>query len=228
MRLCKWYIFWGLFFVYVNKFYYIKHDNSMEKFKAFERKKIKLSKRDSWYIFFIVILSVLLVITSFLLYSNSFYKSRFNNLGQVELGTPVMLYLENSGAFVQVVSFAGTILPDMNITQQCSLQIGANSIPLVARAKVVINKDAYSQYEEIEGTFTSDFVKNNADGFYYCNSVLNPNLVVKFLQSIKIPGDKFDINSQEIYNFVVLVETLPYDSDYTTIWQTENFIVDKV
>ena len=26
---------------------------------------------------------------------------------------------------------------------------------------------------------------NNADGFYYCNSVLNPNLVVKFLHSLK-------------------------------------------
>ena len=190
----------------------------MGKYVAFEKKKHHLTKKDGWFIFAIVILSALLLVSGYLLYTNAIYKTRIESIGQITIGTPVKIQIDGVGSFSQAVSFYGASLPDMPVEQQGFLSVQDNVMDLVLRAKVFIHETDESPAEEMFATFTTDFVKNETDGFYYYKNVLKSNVVLKFMQEIRLPDAQMDLISTQLYDFIITLETLPANSDYLSIW----------
>lgn len=192
----------------------------MGKIQAFVKKeKIKLGKREAWYIFFIVLLSLLLLLSMFLLYSNSLYKSTIAMQGQQTLGDTIKLELEDKGSFSQVLAFQGSTLPSFPIRQEGFLKVKENQSNCVARAKMFIYNTNHEEPALLSGTFTTDWIKAD-DGYYYYKYVLTENVAFKFLHSIIMPGDEFDLNSTQLYSIIVTIETLPIDSNFEQIWGT--------
>lgn len=192
----------------------------MGKIQAFVKKeKIKLGKREAWYIFFIVLLSLLLLLSMFLLYSNSLYKSTIAMQGQQTLGDTIKLELEDKGSFSQVLAFQGSTLPSFPIRQEGFLKVKENQSNCVARAKMFIYNTNHEEPALLSGTFTTDWIKAD-DGYYYYKYVLTENVAFKFLHSITMPGDEFDLNSTQLYSIIVTIETLPIDSNFEQIWGT--------
>lgn len=192
----------------------------MGKVKAFVNKKgKKLSKKDNWYIFFIVLLSLLLALGGFLLFSNSLYKSTLAKVGQKTLGDTIKLEIEDRGSFSQVLFFQGSTLQNFPIRQEGYLKVKNNQSDCVARLKMYIFNSLQEEPEIIKGTLTSDWMSAD-DGYYYYKYALTENLTFKFLHSIMMPGEEFDLHSTEFYNIVITIETLPFESDFEQIWET--------
>ncbi|MDD3397378.1 MAG: hypothetical protein PHR96_02420 [Clostridia bacterium] len=192
----------------------------MAKIQAFvKKKKNKLGKKESWYIFFIVLLSLLLITSLSLLWSNSLYKSTVAMLGQKTLGDTIKLELEDKGSFSQALTFQGSILQNFPIHQEGYLKVKEDQPDCVARVKIFIYNSIQEEPVLLTGTLTTDWTSAD-DGYYYYKYVLTENLAFKFLHSITSPGDEFDLHSTEIYNIVVTIETLPYSSDFELIWGT--------
>ena len=188
----------------------------MTKIKAFVKKEKKMSVKDRWYIFVIVMLFLLLIVGVFFIYSNLLYKTNVDNVGQKVLGDTVYLEIDSCGSSSQALSFYGSILPNISIRQEGYFKVKDEQPSLVARAKLFIynnNEDAVL----INGTFTSDWIRGD-DGYYYYKYVLDKNLTSKFLHAIIVSEDKIDLHSSEQYDLIVTIETLPYESDFVGIW----------
>lgn len=188
----------------------------MEKIKAFAKsnKSKKLSKRDCWFIFVIVMLSILLALSVFLFYSNAYYKSNFERIGPKMLGDTIKLYVEDQGSFSQALTFQGSTLPDFDIKQEGYLYVKDNQDDFVARVKIFMyNHDEYEQPVLLNGVLTTDWVLGE-DNYYYYKYVLSQSVSFKFLHSIKMPSDELNLNYSKIYNIIVTIETLPYTSNF--------------
>lgn len=192
----------------------------MIKVQAFvKRKKNKLSKRESWYIFFITLLFLLLIASVYLLYTNGLYKSTLVQVGQKTLGDAIKLEIEDKGSFSQVLVFQGSTLQNFPIRQEGYLKIKSNQSDCVARVKIYIYNSLQEEPALLKGILTTDWISVD-DGYYYYKYVLTENLAFKFLHSIIMPGDEFDLHSTEIYNMIITIETLPYESNFEEIWGT--------
>ena len=199
----------------------------MGKYVAFEKKKHHLTKKDGWFIFAIVILSLLLIVSAYLLYTNAIYKTRIESVGQITIGTPVKIQIDGVGSFSQAVSFYGAGLPDTPVEQVGYLSVQDDAPNLVLRAKVFIHESETSPAEPLLATFTTDFEKNEDDGFYYYKNVLRSNVVLKFLQEVRLPDAQMDLISTELYDFIITLETLPEEVDYLSIWNVSEFVSAK-
>jgi len=189
----------------------------MGKIKAFGKSKNKKrSPKESWYIFFITILSIFSVILLSIFLSNPFSQAPLINLGQKMLGDNINIRIEDSGSFSQTVSFYGSLLPEFEMPQNAYLTLLADQEDCKARAKVFMY-DSSGRLINLSVQFTSDW-EMNEDGYYYYNSTLTPSLVLKFLQSIVMPSSEVGIYSCNLYNIIITVETLPVVSDYLTLW----------
>ncbi|MDD2445523.1 MAG: hypothetical protein PHX09_01785 [Clostridia bacterium] len=194
----------------------------MGNIKAFvksNKSKKKKSKKESWFIFVIIMLSGLLAFSVFLVYSNVFYKSNFEKIGQKMLGETIKLYVEDRGSFSQALSFQGSTLPNFDIRQEGYLYVKDNQENCVARVKMFVYNSLNEEPSLLNGVLTTDWVLGE-DNYYYYKYVLTESVSFKFLHSIKMPSDEFNLHSSEFYSIVVSVETLPYTSDFEGIWNT--------
>lgn len=189
----------------------------MGKIKAFEKKKRKISTKESWYIFSIVLISVaFLIVLSFYLH-NPFSQTTPISLNQTMLGESINVVVEDSGAFSETIAFHGSLLPNFSISQDAFLTLKANQQNCKARVKVFMFDDQNSIINLSVG-LTSEW-EANADGYYYYTGEITPELVVKFLRTVDIPGIEQNLSSSKIYSFIVTVETLPTTADYLTLWK---------
>jgi len=190
----------------------------MKKIKAFVKKeKPKLSKKESWYIFFIILLSLLLILSVYIFLSNGLYRSTLVMPGQKTLGDAIKLELEDTGSFSKVLTFQGSTLQNFPINQEGYLKVKDNQSNCVARVKMYIFNSLQEEPVLIKGTLTTDWTPAD-DGHYYYKYILTENLAFKFLHSITMPGDEFDLHSTDFYNIIITIETLPFESDFETIW----------
>ena len=74
-----------------------------EEIKAFPKRNEKLSTKTKWFIFVIVVLSVLLLIESAFLLTE-YLKQRVSIPGNIPLGTEVTVNLNSEGAFAPAIT----------------------------------------------------------------------------------------------------------------------------
>lgn len=189
----------------------------MGNIKAFERKKRKISTKESWYIFSIVMLAVAFLISITMYLRNPFAQNTTVNVNQIMLGESLNVVVEDSGSFSQTIGFYGSLLPNFIIPQDGFLTLKNNQQTCKARVKIFMYDDQNSILN-ITANLTSDW-EANPDGYYYYTGEISPELIVKFLRSVEVPGIEYNLSSSQIYNFIVTIETLPTTADYETIWK---------
>lgn len=189
----------------------------MTQIKAFEKKKNKkISKKESWYIFFIILLSLLLAFTILMYFNNPFIPPVQQSNAIKDIGEDVTITATECGGFTQVLSVKGSVLPNMVLSQNAYLKLDSTSENCVARAKFFII-DNKGLSVPISAVLSSDWQFEN-DGYYYHQSVLTPNLIVKFLNGIITPAGQNALISGNAYVLYITVETLPENADIQNLW----------
>lgn len=197
----------------------------MHKFGGFvknifmETRKSKIKLKESWYIFSIVMLSALLLLSLWLFLQNPFITNKPVSSGLAPAGTPINISVEDNGSETQVLYFEASVLPNSKIKQDVNITLKATENPCVVRAKVYMLNEQ-NQVLPVNITIASQWQKND-DGYYYCQERLSPNLVIDFMQGFDVPDAKTGLNAENIYPILFSVETLPLTSDYLKIWKLE-------
>ena len=198
----------------------------MEEIKAFPKKQSKLTTQTKWFIFVIIILSVLLLIASIFLFTD-FFKQRVTIPGNIPLGTQITVNLNSQGAYATSITYDGSNIPGAKIKQLVKIALPLNSQDAVVRARV-FTCDEGGNVTEIEVT-VADEVWLKQGNYYYYNDILTAGVTTNFSQSITLPTDEDFFNAEKYYEIIVVFETLLYNSgtyDVGEVWTNlpENYL----
>ena len=179
--------------------------------------KSKKDVRESWYIFTIVMLSILLGLSLYLFLQNPFVTNKPRQSGLIQLGTPINIKVDAVGASAKTVFFEGSILPNSVVQQDVKITLNPAQENAALRAKVFMF-DEFVKLIPLEITTTSNWEKGG-DGYYYCQEVLSANLVLDFAKELQIPSSEKGLNSANTYSIIYIIETLPVGSNFEEIWK---------
>lgn len=198
----------------------------MEEIKAFPKKQSKLTTQTKWFIFVIIILSVLLLIASIFLFTD-FFKQRVTIPGNIPLGTQVTVNLNSQGAYATSITYDGSNIPGAKIKQLVKIALPLNSQDAVVRARV-FTCDEGGNVTEVEVT-VADEVWLKQGNYYYYNDILTAGVTTNFSQSITLPTDEDFFNAEKYYEIIIVFETLLYNSgtyDVGEVWTNlpENYL----
>lgn len=198
----------------------------MEEIKAFPKKQSKLTTQTKWFIFVIIILSVLLLIASIFLFTD-FFKQRVTIPGNIPLGTQITVNLNSQGAYATSITYDGSNIPGAKIKQLVKIALPLNSQDAVVRARV-FTCDEGGNVTEVEVT-VADEVWLKQGNYYYYNDILTAGVTTNFSQSITLPTDEDFFNAEKYYEIIVVFETLLYNSgtyDVGEVWTNlpENYL----
>lgn len=198
----------------------------MEEIKAFPKKQSKLTTQTKWFIFVIIILSVLLLIASIFLFTD-FFKQRVTIPGNIPLGTQITVNLNSQGAYATSITYDGSNIPGAKIKQLVKIALPLNSQDAVVRARV-FTCDEGGNVTEVEVT-VADEVWLKQGNYYYYNDILTAGVTTNFSQSITLPTDEDFFNAEKYYEIIVVFETLLYNSgtyDVGEVWTDlpENYL----
>ena len=198
----------------------------MEEIKAFPKKQSKLTTQTKWFIFVIIILSVLLLIASIFLFTD-FFKQRVTIPGNIPLGTQVTVNLNSQGAYATSITYDGSNIPGAKIKQLVKIALPLNSQDAVVRARV-FTCDEGGNVTEVEVT-VADEVWLKQGNYYYYNDILTAGVTTNFSQSITLTTDEDFFNAEKYYEIIVVFETLLYNSgtyDVGEVWTNlpENYL----
>lgn len=181
------------------------------------KKRPKVSVKESWYIFSIIMLSIIILLLVYLFLQNPFVTSLSNNTFLTPIGTPINAQITDSASKSFVFELNGAVLPDFNLKQDVNIMLSPESENAAVRAKVFL-VDQFAKSIPLEAKTASNwFLK--PDGYHYCQDPLSPSLSLDFLESITTPKTTENIALQKSYAVVVTFETLPLSSDYKNIWK---------
>ena len=198
----------------------------MEEIKAFPKKQSKLTTQTKWFIFVIIILSVLLLIASIFLFTD-FFKQRVTIPRNIPLGTQITVNLYSQGAYATSITYDGSNIPGAKIKQLVKIALPLNSQDAVVRARV-FTCDEGGNVTEVEVT-VADEVWLKQGNYYYYNDILTAGVTTNFSQSITLPTDEDFFNAEKYYEIIVVFETLLYNSgtyDVGEVWTNlpENYL----
>ncbi|MBR2053020.1 MAG: hypothetical protein IJ959_02570 [Clostridia bacterium] len=180
-------------------------------------KSKKIGVRESWYIFSIVMLSVLLMLSLYLFLQNPFVTNQPDRPGLPPVGTPLNISVDAAGSNAQSVFFHGSVLPQTFVPQEVKIILKPNQENAVARAKAVMFNE-FGKQIPLALTTSSNWAAGN-DGYYYCQEVLSANLMVDFVKELQMPAEKEGLNSANVYSIIFSIETLPQNANFEEIWK---------
>lgn len=199
-----------------------------EEIKAFPKRNEKLSTKTKWFIFVIVVLSVLLLIESAFLLTE-YLKQRVSIPGNIPLGTEVTVNLNSEGAFATAITYDGSNIPGASVKQVIKMSLPLESETAVVRAKV-FTCDEGGNISEVPVTVASEVWLKQGE-YYYYNDILSAGVTTNFSQSITLPTSEDFFNAEKYYEIIVVFETLLYNSgtyDVGEIWTNlpENWLTN--
>lgn len=177
-------------------------------------------QKEGWYIFFVVLLSVLFLASIGLFLKNPLVPNAPEHTGLKPLGTDMQLTITDNGSISQTLYFYGSFLPNFGVNQLASVSLKPTERDAKLRAKAFLY-DEYNNLVSIPLETTTEWAKKN-DGYYYYNDTLTPNLTVQFIKKISTPTEDAKLSSNNIYLIIITFETLPADSNFESIWKIEN------
>lgn len=177
----------------------------------------KISVKESWYIFSIIMLSIIILLLVYLFLQNPFVTNVSKASFLMPIGTAVNVQITENASQNCVFEMNGAVLPDFSLKQDVNIMLSSTSENAVVRAKVFLI-DQFGKIFPLTAKTASNWVFNS-DGYYYCQDYLTPSLSLDFLESIATPKTTENIPEQRSYVVVVSFETLPVTSDYQNIWK---------
>lgn len=175
-----------------------------------------MKKSSVAWLFAVIVLSILLVI-SIILGMTGFYfsVSYLNSPSDIVVGDSMSISVLPNQSSVASFTFDGGYLPNEVIPQ--FIFINAQDLNSNVRVRVKAKVFGAPNLSTLDFVTTEHFVKEN-DGYYYFDEVLKGGNKVTFSTYLLIPSD-VDLSSNEKYILTIAVETLDESLDYEKIWK---------
>lgn len=180
------------------------------KFKTIDMKKSSIG-----WLFAVIILSVLLVLSLILGFSGFFFSvSYLNSNSELTVGDNFSIAVKPNEASVASFTFGGAYLPGERIPQV--VQINAQN--LNSDVKVRVKAKIFGVDDDTEFDFvTSEHFDRAEDGYFYYDDVLLGGNKITFCTDIIVPSDS-NLVGKEKYILTFVVETLETQFDVDEIW----------
>lgn len=175
---------------------------------------MKLEKKDKVYIFFIVILSVLLMGLFLLTISGWFYSDNRTGGTNLEIGNSSVIEVDGMDIGVLSFNFDGAILAGEYIKQNISVK-NSGEDELYLRAKITLFSSNHKE--------NPIFFKTNAswtlfdDGYYYFSDSVESLGTVALASGLVVSNEK-QLASRENYILTIVVESLSTRYDRLEAW----------
>ena len=168
------------------------------------------------WLFSIIVLVVLLIITFILGYTGYFFSlSYLKSNTDLNLGESILINIEPNKTSVSSFTFDGSIMPGEKLNQV--IQIKGSDLEKDLRVRVKAEVFFADKVIDFDFVTTDDFVKGN-DGYFYLNGELASGNKVTFSNFIVVPGEAI-FESSKKYILSIIVGNLDATLDVDNIWQ---------
>ncbi len=175
-----------------------------------------MKKNSVGWMFAVIILSSLLIVSVFLGMSGYFFSiSYLNSSSDLVVGENVSIGVRANESSVVSFTLDGGYLPNELIPQV--IQINAQDLDKDVRLRVKSKLFGIAEGVDL-GFITTGHFEQASDGYYYFDDVLKGGNKVTFCTYVVIPSE-IDLSSDEKYIFTIVVETLGVDVNYEEIWE---------
>lgn len=175
-----------------------------------------MKKSNVAWIFVVVILSTLLILSVFLGASGYYFSVNYlSSKSDIVVGDTVSIGVKPNQSNIASFTFDGGYLPNEIIPQVVHIngQDLNSDVVLRVRARVF----GAPNVTELDFVTTDHFEKRD-DGYYYFDDILKGGNKITFCNYILIPDD-VDLSSNEKYILTIVVETLESGLVEENIWK---------
>ena len=175
-----------------------------------------MKKSNVGWIFAVIILSILLILSLILGMSGYYYSiSYLNSNSDLTVGDSFSIGVNPNQASVASFTFDGAFLPGETIPQVVQI----NAQDLNSDVRVRVKAKIFGIVSDTEFDFvTSEHFEKAEDGYYYYDDVLQGGNKITFCTYIVLAKDA-DFVSREKYIISFVVETLETKFDDQNIWK---------
>lgn len=171
----------------------------------------KITTKESWYIFFIVMLGIAVVGLLGFIIKNPFTSNIPSSVGLTPLGKPQNILVDSSSSNSVDMFFYGSILPGESVKQDINITLKGTASDSAVRGKIFMY-DGTGKQIFLNAEVANMWTKSD-DGYFYCSEILTPNLTLDFVESVEIPSKNAEILSANIYTIICTVETFSPSSE---------------
>ena len=174
-----------------------------------------MKKSNVGWLFAVIILSILLVLSLVLGFSGFFFSvSYLNSNSELTVGENFSISVKPNEANVASFTFDGAYLPGERIPQVVQI----NAQDLNADVRVRVKAKIFGTDDDTEFDFvTTEHFDKAEDGYFYYDDVLLGGNKITFCTDIVVPNES-DLVSKEKYILTFVVETLETQFDVEKIW----------
>lgn len=177
-----------------------------------------MKKTNIAWLFAVIVLSILLVVSVILGLNGYYYSIAYTNTNaEFKVGDNIIIGVEPNKTEVASFTFDGAFLPNEKIPHV--IQIRADKLDSKVKIRVKAKVFGMTEQRTFDFVTTSHFTKGE-DGYYYFDDVLQGGNKLTFSNFIIMPEDS-DFRSQEKYVLTIVVETLDANLDVDKIWAVE-------
>lgn len=175
-----------------------------------------MKKSNVGWIFAVIVLSILLILSLILGTSGYYYSiSYLSSDSDLTVGDSFSIGVNPNQASVASFTFDGSFLPGETIPQV--IQINAQDLNSDVRVRVKAKIFGVAGDTEFDFV-TSEHFEKAEDGYYYYDDVLHGGNKITFCTYLVLPKDA-DFVSKEKYILTFVVETLETKFDDQNIWE---------
>ncbi len=183
------------------------------------RQRAPKKKKKAGTTIIIATLSILLIGSVVAGVTGAFFGQNQTVTGDITLGDPVLIEIQQGGSTVSSLTFPGTALPGTSYTQPISVYSPANTSDAVLRATLTISNPEAAAYDVASVT---DAAWNlHTDGYYYYDGILTTEATANFVSSLTVPKELTNADANKIFTVVVLVESIQHANGAASeVWTT--------
>ncbi len=175
-----------------------------------------MKKNSVGWLFAVIILSFLLILSVILGFSGYFFSvAYYNSPSDMVVGDNISIAVLPNQASVASLTFDGSYLPKENIPQ--TIQINAQDLNSEVRVRIkalVFGAGGETQF----GFVTSTHFEKAEDGYYYYDGVLSGGNKITFCNYLVMTDDS-EFKSSEKYILSFVVETLETKFYEQNVWE---------
>lgn len=175
-----------------------------------------MKKQNVSWLFAVIILSCLLVLSIILGVTGFFFSvSYLNSNSQLVVGDQILISVKPNQSSVVSLTFDGSFLPNETIPQV--VQISAEQLD--SECKVRVKAEVFGTKKKAVFDFvTSEHFEKADDGYYYFDDVLKGGNKIAFCNFLVVPKEG-EFQSQKKYILTFVVETLESSLNVENIWK---------
>jgi hypothetical protein len=175
---------------------------------------MKTNRKESIYIFFIGVLSVIVAGLAILVFSGWIYRENRPVGTSLILGNSNVLNLNGTMSESIAFNFDGSFLKGEEIKQNISIKNNSEK-NLYLRGKIAIF-DGNNENTDIHLMTGNNWTKM-VDGYYYFDGFIESFNTIGFISSFVVSGEK-QLSSSSNYIMIITIESLSTDFDRTLVW----------